>query len=226
CLSWSSGKDAAMALHHLQGDPAVDVQRLLTTITGHRNRVTMHGLRRELLERQVAQLDVPLTVVNMPEQPTMEAYEAATGNAMNKLGEEGFTHVAYGDIFLEDLRAYREKQVTALGFSALFPLWKRDTQELIREFIDLGFRAVIIGLQADKLDRSLLGREVDATLLRDLPNGVDPCGEKGEFHTFCFDGPIFRNAVPFQPGEAVFREYPAPGKASGTALGCWFLDLL
>jgi len=224
-FNWSSGKDSAMALHLLQQDRNYSVEKLLTSVNAHHNRVSMHGLRRELLQQQVAQLGLPATTIEMPEQPDMAVYEQQMINAVSRLKEEGFTHAAFGDIFLEDLRRYREEQLAKFDFKALFPIWKRDTRGLMRYFIENGFQAVTVCVNATLLDESFVGRLLDENFLNDLPPNVDPCGENGEFHTFCFNGPVFKNAIPFTIGEKIYREYDTPN-AEGQKTGFWFCDLL
>ena len=202
---WSGGKDSAMALHALQGDD-VRVAALLTTVTETYDRISMHGVRRELLEQQVAAIGLPLHEVRIPPQCVNPIYEARMEEALRQHYRAGFRKVAFGDIFLEDLRAYREKNLARIGMTALFPIWKRDTRELIRSFHAAHFRAVAVCVDPRVLDRSFAGRELDAQFFRDLPAGVDPCGENGEFHTFVFDGPIFRHPIPIKTGEIVERD--------------------
>jgi uncharacterized protein (TIGR00290 family) len=230
-FNWSSGKDAALALFHLQKDEQFQIDKLLTSINSHHNRVSMHGLRREVLVKQAEAVGIPLDLVELPEQPSMEDYNQEMTRVVKKLQAEGYSDSAFGDIFLEDLRHYREEQLKPFGIECHFPLWKRDTKELIREFINRGFRAVIICLNAQLLDKSFLGREIDEDFLADLPANVDPCGENGEFHTFCFDGPIFSEPVKFTLGEQVFKEYKSPTKVDENevcgdgSMGFWFCDL-
>ncbi|MGI9530515.1 ATP-binding protein [Lutimonas sp.] len=228
-FNWSSGKDAALALYHLKKNHAYQIDGLLTTINGYHNRVSMHGLRRELLERQVQELELPLRIIELPEEPSMEVYNQAMEQTVKLLNVEGYSHAAFGDIFLEDLRAYREEQLKKYDISCCFPLWKRNTKELIAEFLSLGFKAVVICVKDEFLDASFAGRELDADFVKDLPSTVDPCGEYGEFHTFCYDGPIFNNPVDFSIGEKVFRSYKNPDKEAdikATEMGFWFCDLI
>ncbi len=229
-LNWSSGKDASMVLYETQKEGKFEVVKLLTSVNGHHNRVSMHGLRRELLFKQAEALGIPLKLVNLPEQPSMEDYSKLMGEAVSDLKREGFEDCIFGDIFLEDLRAYREKQLAEVGISCHFPLWKRDTKELLNDFIDKGFKAITVCVNGELLGEEFVGREVDESFLEDLPPNVDPCGENGEFHTFCFDGPIFKYPVKFEVGEKVFREYKAPKKDDQhnieKNMGFWFCDLL
>ena len=154
----------------------------------------------------------------------MEEYEALMTKSVLHLKQQGFGCAAFGDIFLEDLKLYREKQLAALGIQPVFPLWKKDTTALLHEFLSLGFKAIIVCVNADKLDKSFAGRIIDKSFINDLPQGVDPCGENGEFHSFCFDGPIFKNPIPFTVGATIYREYESPNKEGKT--GFWFCDLL
>ena len=222
-FNWSSGKDAALALYYLQQDSRYSVERLLTSVNRVHNRVSMHGLRRDLLMRQVAATGIPGTTIELPEQPSMEEYGSGMRAAVETLRREKFTCAAFGDIFLEDLRAWREKQLSPYGIQTVFPLWKKDSGEMLKEFLRLGFKAITVCVDANKLDASFAGRVVDADFLRDLPQGVDPCGENGEFHTFCFDGPVFSKAVSFEIGEKVYLEYKGPGNQKSAF---WFCDLV
>ncbi|NRB52565.1 MAG: adenine nucleotide alpha hydrolase [Saprospiraceae bacterium] len=226
-FSWSSGKDSAIALHHLQ-QAGLEVSQLITTVNSYFGRVSMHGLRRELLVKQAIETGIPLSIIDMPKEPSMKDYDALMTEALGILEEDGFTHCGFGDIFLEDLKFYREKQLEPFGIKGIFPIWKQDTKVLLQEFIALGFKAIVICLKSDLLDDSFLGREIDDSFIQDLPDGVDPCGENGEFHTFCYDGPIFANPISFTIGEKVFRAYKAPQQADAppSSMGFWFLDLL
>jgi uncharacterized protein (TIGR00290 family) len=203
---WSGGKDSAMALHLLLERPDVRVAALLTTVTETYDRISMHGVRRELLVQQVESIGLPLHEVRIPPQCINPIYESRMEEALRVHYAKGVRTVAFGDIFLEDLRAYREKNLARIGMTALFPIWKRGTHELIREFQENGFRAIAACVDPKVLDRSFAGRELDASFFRDMPDGVDPCGENGEFHTFVFDGPIFRNPIGVRVGEIVERD--------------------
>jgi uncharacterized protein (TIGR00290 family) len=203
---WSGGKDSAMALHALVQDPWVRVMALLTTVTEGYERVSMHGVRRELLQQQAQSIGLPLHEVLIPPECVNLIYEARMKAALQKHFENGVCKVAFGDIFLEDLRAYREKNLASIGMTALFPIWKRDSRELIDSFHAHGFRSIAVCVNPKLLDRSFAGRELDRSFFADLPPQVDCCGEYGEFHTFAFDGPIFKDAVRFQVGERVDRD--------------------
>ena len=226
-FSWSSGKDSAIALYHLQ-QAGLEVSQLITTVNSHFGRVSMHGLRRELLEQQAIETGIPLSIIDMPKEPSMKDYDALMATALGTLEKDGFTHCGFGDIFLEDLKSYREQQLVPFGIKGIFPIWKQDTKALLQEFIALGFKAIVICLKSDLLDASFLGREIDEAFIQDLPDDVDPCGENGEFHTFCYDGPIFAHPISFTLGERVFRAYKAPKQdgAQPSSMGFWFLDLL
>jgi uncharacterized protein (TIGR00290 family) len=203
---WSGGKDSAMALHVLQQDPHVRVAALLTTVTEGYDRISMHGVRRELLQQQAQSIGLPLHEVFIPQQCVNSIYEARMEDALRMRLAEGIRRVAFGDIFLEDLRAYREKNLARIGMTALFPLWKRDTRELIVYFHAEGFRSIAVCVDSRVLDPSFAGRELDRAFFEELPPQVDWCGEQGEFHTFAFAGPIFKKAVRFQAGERAERD--------------------
>jgi uncharacterized protein (TIGR00290 family) len=215
-FNWSSGKDSALALHYLLEQGHFNVDRLLTTVNAHYDRVSMHGLPRKVLEAQAASVGIPLEVLEVPEKPSMEQYNELMRNTVTQLRSEGYTHTGFGDIFLEDLKQYREDMLQPYGLTTLFPLWKKDTKQLIEEFLGLGFRAVIICINNSKLDASFLGQELSQELLNKFPSDVDPCGENGEYHTFCFDGPIFKAPIPFTLGEKVFKTYDNPSDPENT----------
>jgi uncharacterized protein (TIGR00290 family) len=203
---WSGGKDSAMALHALMQRHDVRVTALLTTVTETYDRISMHGVRRELLVQQAQSIGLPLHEVRIPPQCVNPVYEARMEEALRVHYDAGVRNVAFGDIFLEDLRAYRERNLARIGMTALFPIWNQDTRELIRHFHSAGFRGVTACVDPKVLDRSFAARELDEQFFHDLPNNVDPCGENGEFHTFVFDGPIFRNSIPVRAGEILERD--------------------
>ena len=203
---WSGGKDSAMALHTLLQRQDICIVALLTTVTETYDRISMHGVRRELLVQQAESIGLPLHEVRIPPQCVNPIYEARMEEAVRFHYAAGVRSVAFGDIFLEDLRAYREKNLARIGMTALFPIWKRDTRELIRSFHAARFRAIAACIDPKVLDRTFAGRELDDSFFRDLPAGVDPCGENGEFHTFVFDGPIFREPVAVRAGEVLERD--------------------
>ena len=203
---WSGGKDSAMALHALLQDPQARVVALLTTVTEGYDRISMHGVRRELLQQQAESIGLPLHEVFIPPECVNSIYEAQMEAALRMHFENGVRKVAFGDIFLEDLRAYREKNLARIGMTALFPIWKRDSRELIETFHAHGFRSIAVCVNPKVLDRTFAGRELDTSFFADLPAHADCCGENGEFHTFAFDGPIFKDAIRFQLGERVERD--------------------
>jgi len=203
---WSGGKDSAMALHALQSAREYRVTALLTTVTEEYDRISMHGVRRVLLERQAASIGLPLHAVLIPPQCINATYEARMKEALGEHLARGVQRVAFGDIFLEDLRVYREKNLAQIEMQALFPIWKRDTRELARDFLRCGFRAITVCVDPRVLDPSFAGRVLDESFFADLPPGVDPCGENGEFHTFVFDGPVFGAPIRFLIGEKVMRD--------------------
>jgi len=203
---WSGGKDSVLALHALLQRADVRIAALLTTVTETYDRISMHGVRRELLVQQAQSIGLPLHEVSIPPQCVNPIYEARMEQALRVHYDAGVRTVAFGDIFLEDLRAYRQANLARIGMTALFPIWKRDTRELIRHFHSCGFRAVAACIDPKVLDPSFAGRELDQQFFRDLPPNVDPCGENGEFHTFVFDGPIFREPIPVHIGEIVERD--------------------
>jgi uncharacterized protein (TIGR00290 family) len=205
-LSWSGGKDSAIALGELSGDPRYRIRSLLTTITEGYDRISMHGVRVSLLDQQAATLGLPLVKVVIPQAGSTEQYESKMREVLTRELANGVTAVAFGDIFLEDIRRYREEQLSKVGMKAIFPIWKRDTRELAAGFIDAGFQAILTCVDSKQLDGSFVGRDFDHSLLRDLPPGVDPSGENGEFHTFVYAGPNFSHPIRIRKGEIVVRE--------------------
>jgi uncharacterized protein (TIGR00290 family) len=203
---WSGGKDSAMSLHALVAAREYRVTALLSTITEGYDRISMHGVRRALLERQAESLGLPLHAVLIPPQCSNAIYEERMKEALAQHLDRGVRSVAFGDIFLEDLRVYREKNLAQVGMQALFPIWRRETRELAREFVRLSFRAIAVCVDPRVLDASFVGRELDASFFADLPPGCDPCGENGEFHTFVYDGPIFQTPIACRVGEKVMRD--------------------
>jgi len=235
-MNWSGGKDSALALYYILQQNKYEVNCLLTSVNSVRNRISMHGVRRTLLEAQANSIGIPLTTIEMPEQPDMTEYEAILNTKIRILKIQGFTHTIFGDIFLEDLRKYREDKLDELSIKALFPLWKVDTTQLIDEFLQLGFKTIVVCVNEKYLDKSFCGRIIDTQFIKDLPANVDMCGENGEFHTFVFDGPIFKNPVLFTKGEVVYKEYKAPANTNDSCnqpidsnvinYGFWFCDLI
>ncbi len=228
-MNWSSGKDAAMALHAALQENVLDVAQLITTVNIKYNRVSMHGLHISLLEAQAKAIGIPLSIINMPESPSMEIYNQTMSEKLMELKALGFTESIFGDIFLEDLRAYREKMLKSVGVTAHFPIWKKDTKALLANFIKDGFKAILVCTNAQLLPKSFCGRLIDESFLEDLPDNIDPCGENGEFHTFCFDGPTFKHPVAFKKGDLVYKTYPAPKTNDSNApkeYGFWYCDLM
>jgi uncharacterized protein (TIGR00290 family) len=205
-VSWSGGKDSALALHEILRDPEYRVSALMTTVTENYDRVSMHGVRSVLLERQAASLGFPLEKVFIAKNASNEEYESKVGKVLAHYKLAGVGAVVFGDIFLEDLRKYREDQLAALEMRCLFPVWKRDTARLTRDLTALGFKALTTCVDTHALGRGFVGREIDEQFLSELPPTVDACGENGEYHSFVFDGPIFNKKVSFTPGEIVLRE--------------------
>lgn len=207
-LSWSGGKDSALALDALSRDPAVIVVGLLTSVTRSYDRISVHGVRRSMLEAQVERLGLPLFEISLSPNCTNDAYEAAFHAALHEIKWDfpHVTHIAFGDLFLEDVRAYRERLLAGSGFEPLFPIWGLDTASLARRFIADGFSARLVCVDTTQLDAGFAGRLFDEQLLADLPVTADPCGERGEFHTFVSDGPPFSAPIPYRVGETVLRD--------------------
>ncbi len=208
-LSWSGGKDSALALYELRRDPQWSVTSLLTSVSDEFRRVSHHGIREELLEMQAEAIGLPLDWLRLPSGGgpcTNAVYEELVGQHLARYVDGGIRHVAHGDLFLADLRAYRERNLARLGMSGVFPVWGRDTRQLVETFIELGFKAVLCCVDGKHLDGSFVGRPIDEDLLRDLPPGVDPCGENGEYHSFVYDGPIFERPLGIELGQIVCRD--------------------
>ncbi len=226
-FNWSGGKDSSLCLYHALKDERFDIQYLLTTVNGKYKRVSMHGVAETLLDKQAESIELPLRKIHLPELPTMEEYDSIISKELDTAKKNDIHISIFGDIFLEDLRAYREKQLAKKGFTAMFPLWKRDTKDVAREFIELGFKAIVVSVDGRYLDQSFAGRIYDQSFLNDLPENVDPCGENGEFHSFVFDGPIFKTPIPFKKGEVVYKEYKSHGKDNPDEnIGFWYCDLI
>lgn len=206
-FNWSGGKDSSLCLYRLLQDSHYELLCLLTSISQAYQRISMHGVRVDLLEAQVASISLPLVKIEIPEMATMEVYEKAMTSILTDLKAQGATASVFGDIFLEDLRQYREDKLAQMQLKGIFPLWKIPTVALLQDFLDLGFKTIITCVNEKYLDKSFAGRIIDADFLSDLPPNVDPCGENGEFHTFVFDGPIFQQPILFDKGEIVYRKY-------------------
>jgi uncharacterized protein (TIGR00290 family) len=205
-VSWSGGKDSALSLYEIQRSRGYQVVSLLTTINEYHDRVSMHGIRRVLLEQQAQALGLPLIKVLIPEDCSEEEYESRMMDVLGKVKSDGVNQVVFGDIFLEWLRARREKNLARLGMTPVLPIWGRETLELTQSFISLGFKAVITCVNSQLMPESFLGRVLDEHFLSELPPAVDPGGENGEFHSFVFDGPMFGKSIPFTLGRTVTRD--------------------
>ncbi len=205
-VSWSSGKDSAWMLHVLKEERSIEIGGLLTTMNEQFDRVAMHAVRRRLVEAQAEAAGVPLRTVPLPWPCTNEQYEERMRDAVSRAVAEGFTHVAFGDLFLEDVRKYREERLAGTGLQPLFPIWGSPTDQLAEQMVDSGLRSVLTCVNPRLLDRSFAGRQFDRSLLTDLPAGVDKCGERGEFHSFAWDGPMFDRPVAVQLGDIVERD--------------------
>ncbi len=235
-FNWSGGKDSALALHHILQEQQYEVTTLLTSVNAEFQRISMHGVRRELLHLQAKAIGLPVKEILLPEMPDMATYDRVMKENLEQLQLDGVQCSIFGDIFLEDLRKYREDRLAEAGLIGHFPLWKKDTTALIHEFIDLGFKTVVVCAKSELLSDEFVGRVIDRDFLKDLPKQVDPCGENGEFHTFVYDGPIFKEPVAFELGEKVFKTYIAPkgkedtcfssDKAPQPQAGFHYIDLL
>jgi uncharacterized protein (TIGR00290 family) len=213
-LSWSGGKDSCLALYRLMHGHEFSVEALLTTVTRDYQRISMHGVRTNLLQRQAEMLGLPLHQVFIPAAANNEEYESRMEEAISGYRENGIDTVGFGDLFLEEIRTYRDAFLARLGMKGIYPVWNRNTNGTIREFIAAGFKTIIVCVDPKQLDADFAGRVLDEKLLSELPPGCDPCGENGEFHTFVFDGPIFREPVRFTRGDTVCRD------------SFWFCDLV
>jgi len=205
-LSWSSGKDSAWTLHLLRQNPDVQVAALLTSFNAEANRVAMHAVRRALVETQAERIGIPLWAVDLPWPCSNAEYEERMRAVCQRASAEGITAVAFGDLFLQDIRDYRERQLQGTGLDPLFPVWRIPTGQLGRDMIAAGLKAKITCVDPSRLEKQLAGRDYDLDLLRALPAGVDPCGENGEFHTFVYDAPVFSGAIGVETGEIVERD--------------------
>lgn len=236
-FNWSSGKDSALALYKILQNPEFKIEYLLTSVNQQFKRISMHGVRVELLQQQAESIGIPLEIMEIPEMSTMEVYESVMQQTLEKLKNKEISYSVFGDIFLEDLRQYREDKLATMGFEGVFPIWRIPTKELIQEFISLGFQTVVVCVNERYLDKSFVGKIINQQFIDDLPENVDVCGENGEFHTFCFDGPIFQKPIDFELGEIVYRKYEKPKTdSSNTACdaddstaydyGFWYCDLI
>lgn len=205
-MSWSGGKDSALALYELMKSSEYEVLALLTTVTEDYDRISMHGVRRELLEDQARSIGLPLEIVYIPKNADNAIYESRMKRALDDFSASGVRAVAFGDIFLQDLRTYREEKLALCGMSALFPLWGIETRIIAQRFSETGFKAVVTCVDTKVLDASFSGSCVDRQFFDSLPSGIDPCGENGEFHSFVFEGPVFKESIPISIGHSVIRD--------------------
>lgn len=231
-FNWSGGKDSTLALHYALQDQTLEIRYLVTSITEKYNRVSMHGVRESLLIMQAESIGIPLYQIRLPEMPDMQTYDDEMKKHLLKFKSEGITHSIFGDIFLDDLRVYREDKLNEVGLTAIFPLWKKDTTKLINEFLNLHYKTIIVCTQQN-LER-FCGKVITTNLIKQFPLTIDPCGENGEFHTFAFEGPIFNKVITFKRGEKVYRTYSAPNETDDSNnlmnlksadLGFWYMDL-
>jgi uncharacterized protein (TIGR00290 family) len=204
-LSWSGGKDSAMALYEIQRAKKYEISGLLTTVTEDYDRISMHGVRSVLLQQQAQSLGFPLEKLFIPRETSNEEYESKLEIALTRFQQDGISLVVFGDIFLEGIRKYREEKLAKIGMTGLFPLWEKRSADLAHAFIDLGFKAVVTCVDPKVLDKAFVGRLIDERFLAELPANVDPSGENGEFHSFVFEGPIFKERIPCTVGEVVLR---------------------
>lgn len=225
-MSWSGGKDSALALYYALNNPEIEVAKLFTVINRSTGRISMHGVREELLKEQAAAIGMELEIVYVPENPSMETYNRLMIQKMQEAKGQGVKAIVFGDIFLEDIRKYREDQLQKVGMEAVFPLWGKKSGTLIQDFIDLGFKTIVVCVDECKLDENFLGKIIDNQWENLLPENVDPCGENGEFHTFVFDGPVFQRPVKFTKGQIVRKTYNINNGNEEKEYGFRFLDLL
>ena len=226
-FNWSGGKDSALALYKVLNNDQIEIHSLVTTVNQEISRISMHGVREALLDLQATSIGIPLKKILLSEMPSMEEYNTQMKIMLEDFKAEGITHSIFGDIFLEDLKQYRDNKLTEVGVQGVYPLWKKDTKKILDQFIELGFKSIVICIDTKYLDDSFLGRELDQEFIRDLPGNVDVCGENGEFHTFVYDGPIFKSAIPFDKGEIVFKNYSQDNDhelSNNTGFG--YLDLI
>jgi uncharacterized protein (TIGR00290 family) len=223
-MNWSGGKDSSLALHHILKSNSFSIDYLLTNLSAEHNRISMHGVSFDLLQLQAESLKIPLETLKIVKDAAMEDYNRLVSNKMSFFTQQQIQDCVFGDIFLEDLKVYREKQLKTVGITPHFPLWKRPTSDIIQEFFDLGFKAKVVSINAKLLDKSFAGRELDQSFIDDLPEGVDVCGENGEFHSFVYDGPIFNRPIPVTVGEIVKKEYKSTENKDWDS-AFWFADL-
>ncbi len=222
-FNWSGGKDSAFALWKVLKQKKFSVKTLLTSVSQKYERISMHGVRKELLLQQTASIGLPLEMVMIPDETSMSDYDNLMAAKLSKLKNKRIEYSIFGDIFLEDLKNYREQRLAEVDMKAIFPIWKMDTRQVVQQFINYGFKAVVVSANARLLDKSFAGRLIDKSFLADLPVNVDPCGENGEFHSFVFDGPVFNKPIRFKTGETVLKKYKTSDKWDHAF---WYCDLL
>lgn len=228
---WSGGKDSAYCLHKVLTEQLYDVQYLLTTLNETHKRISMHGVREELLDQQIKSIGIPLLKVWVKEGSNKE-YEQQMEQTLQKAKSEGIKHVIFGDIFLEDLRIYREQNIEKIGMTAIFPLWKMNTSLLINDFISKKFKTITCCINDGTLNQDWVGKNIDQNFISELPEGVDPCGENGEYHTFCYHGPLFKEPIHFSIGEKIYQPIDiklaekCPSSSESKTKGFWFSELI
>lgn len=233
-LNWSGGKDAAMAYYILLKSDIYEIESLLTTISDETNRVTMHGVPQSLIEKQSKNMSLEIDFIRLPTNTNLTSYNKVMESHGLTNVTKGISHYAFGDINLEDLRAYRNQELSKVNITTHYPLWGKDTKDLALEFIETGFKAIVVAINGSLLDESFAGREYNQSFLNDLPKDVDWCGENGEFHTFVYDGPIFKEPIPFTKGNIEFHKYSSSkgedcfcneDEQKDWDIGFWFCDL-
>lgn len=224
-LNWSSGKDSALALYIILQENTYTINTLVTTVNQKYKRISMHGVDEILLKKQAESIGLPLDIIYFPEEVSMETYDSIMKNNLQKFVDRGNEYAVFGDVFLEDLRKYREEKLAELNLKGVFPLWKEDSKSVMKKFLSLGFKAITVSVNANLLDKNFVGREIDEQFINDLPSNVDPCGENGEFHTFVYDGPIFSKPINVKVGEKVLKTYPS-NKNDTWDNSFWYCDLL
>lgn len=226
-MNWSGGKDSALSLYQILQNKNLDVRYLLTTVNDAFGRISMHGVREELLDKQAENIGLELVKVRLSETVSMEEYHAQMESVLRPMALKGIEYSIFGDIFLEDLRKHREERLTMLGMKGVFPIWKRSSLEILTEFWDLGFKTIVVSVNGNVLDKSFCGRVLDRDFIKELPTNIDPCGENGEFHTFVYEAPYFKQAIDIEIGETVDKTYnfkDAEGKEHISTY--YFTDLL
>lgn len=234
-INWSGGKDSSITLFKMLHQNEYSIDSLYTSVNRSNDRITMHGVRLDLLRKQADRIGIPLEILWLPKEPSMIEYNSLMAEGLNSFKEKGYTHSIFGDIYLEDLKIYRESQHQKFGIQTVFPIWKKNSKSLIKKFVDDGFKAITVCVKADKLSKEFVGRLIDHDFIRDLPDDVDPCGENGEFHTFVFDGPLFSKPIDINIGDRIYREYKAPNESEDRCdlsneqnpkkMGFWFCDI-